>query len=300
MEKELSGKVIVITGASSGFGRGVALRFAELGASLVLAARRVKLLDELAMECRELGAVAAVCPTDVSSSKQVERLYEKTIGHFAHIDVWINNAGVGAIGRFTDIPLADHIKAIDTDLKGTLFGSYCALKAFQEQGYGTLINVSSMLGRIPAPYYATYSAAKHAVVALSASLRQEMTEQKFKDINVCSVLPMAMDTDFFNNAANHSGFSAKPIPPLCSAEEVIDVLVDLVFNPKPEVTVGKGSMIFSVSEGIAPQLTEWIMGKHTHKNQFENSPPVPPHSGILQNPVNPETSSEAGPQPPVS
>src|SRR5215216_2295834 len=121
-DQDLNGKVIVITGASSGFGKGAALAFAEAGASVVLAARRGELLDELANECVAKGGKALAVPTDVSEKTDVEQLAHAVVAAFEHIDVWINNAGQAALGRFEAIPLNDHVQVIKTDLLGTVYG----------------------------------------------------------------------------------------------------------------------------------------------------------------------------------
>src|SRR5438477_12601323 len=118
-DRQLNGKVVVVTGASSGFGKGAARKFAELGASVVLAARRDDLLTEIAQECKSAGSPALAVPTDVTQQTDVENLRRRAISEFGRIDVWVNNAGAGAIGRFEDVPLADHIKVIETDLMGT-------------------------------------------------------------------------------------------------------------------------------------------------------------------------------------
>jgi len=147
------GKVIVITGASSGFGKGTALELARRGASVVLAARSVDTLNELARECETAGGQALALATDVSDRDAVENLARQSISRFGHFDVWINDAGVASIGRFDQVPLEDHEKVIGTDLLGTIFGSHFALRHFRERGKGTLINVASIIGKIPAPLY---------------------------------------------------------------------------------------------------------------------------------------------------
>ena len=136
------------------------------------------------------------------------------LGEFGRIDVWVNNAGAGAIGRFEDVPLEDHVKVIQTDLLGTLYGSYFAMTQFRRQGQGTLIDVASVIGKVPSPYFASYAAAKHrGVVGLSASLRQELEQDKIDTIRVCTVMPTTFDTPFFEHAAQYSGKQASPIPP---------------------------------------------------------------------------------------
>src|SRR5690348_16114031 len=106
-ETHLKNKVVVVTGASSGFGKGIALGFAAAGALVVLAARRGKLIEVLARECESHGTETLAVPTDVSKREEVAALAEQTLARFGRIDVWVNNAGVGALGRFTDIPLED-------------------------------------------------------------------------------------------------------------------------------------------------------------------------------------------------
>src|SRR4051812_3303156 len=130
----MQGKVVVITGASSGFGKGAAQEFARQGARLVLAARRADLLEDLASECRNHGVEALSCPTDVSKRDQVERLAQAALDKFGRIDVWVNDAGVGALGPFERIPLEIHEQVIATNLVGTIYGSYCAYRQFLAQG----------------------------------------------------------------------------------------------------------------------------------------------------------------------
>jgi len=237
-DQSLNGKVIVITGASSGFGKGAALEFARASANLVLAARRDELLDELVQQCKAEGSVAIAVPTDVSKQDDMQLLAQQAIDNFGHFDVWINNAGVGALGNFWDIPLEDHVHLIEINLIGVIYGSYFALRQFRQQRSGTLINTASGLGKIPAPYYSSYTASKYGVVGLSASLRQEVSETDMKDIHICTVLPMAMDTPWFDHAANYSGHEPEPVPPLYDPQKVIDTYVRLASQPEDEVIVG--------------------------------------------------------------
>src|SRR4051812_22062433 len=126
--KHESGRIVVITGASSGIGKATALRFAKNGDRLVLAARRKNLLKDLVNEVEELGAEAFAVETDVAQERPVEKLAKAAIKKFGRIDVWINNAGVGAMGRFDEVPLEDHEQVIDTNLMGTIYGSYFAIR----------------------------------------------------------------------------------------------------------------------------------------------------------------------------
>jgi short-subunit dehydrogenase len=284
MSQKLQGKVIVITGASSGFGKGAARKLAAEGASLVLAARRGNLLEDLARECEAAGGRAMAIPTDVSKPEEVERLAGQAVSAFGRFDVWVNDAGVGAVGRFEDIPVADHTQVVLTNVLGTMYGSHAALLQFRKQGTGTLINIASALGKIPAPYYASYTATKYAIVGLSAALRQELRQNKLDNVHVCTVMPMAMDTPFFDHAANYSGHEAAPVPPLYDPELVIDVIVRMVDKPEDEVIVGTAGKIANAVHSIFPGLTENLLGGTTHKAQIKVSPVADPTHGAVHEP----------------
>jgi short-subunit dehydrogenase len=279
------GRVVVITGASSGFGRGTALELAERGASVVLAARSVDLLEQIALACETAGGEALVAPTDVSDSAQVEQLAAKTLERFGRFDCWINNAGVGAIGQFDDIPLADHEQVIRTGLIGTIAGSHCALRHFRRRGHGVLINVASVVGKIPAPLYASYVAAKFGVVGLSDAIRQELREQSVTDIRVCTVMPMSHETEFFQHAANYTGHESKPIPPVYDPAVTIDALVKLVVEPDDETITGWQGGVFNVLHHLMPGAVEKLMAKRSMQAELEDSPPAPNTAGAVHHPA---------------
>lgn len=284
MSKNLTRKVIVLTGASSGFGRGAALAFAKAGASLVLAARSVHSLNEIASECKAAGARTLVVPTDVSQEEAVEALARAAISEYGHIDVWVNDAGVAAIGRFEDVPLADHLQVVRTDLLGTIAGSYFALKHFHERKEGILINVASVIGKIPSPYYGSYTAAKFGIVGLDASLRQELDLAKLTDIHVCTVMPMAMDTPFFDDASNYTGKAAEPIPPLYEADKVVEAIVRLASKPEKEIIVGSMGKVMVAAHQVMPAVVEKMMGKQTDIAQSEKAEDAPATEGSVRSP----------------
>lgn len=293
--EELNGKVIVITGASSGFGKGAALKFAAAGAKVVLAARRAEVLEEIVAQCRTQGGEALAVPTDVSKQDEVEKLAQKAVSTYGRIDVWINNAGGGAIGHFEEVPIAEHVQVIETDLLGTLYGSYYAMQRFHKQGTGILINVASVIGKIPAPYFSSYAAAKHGVVGLSAAIRQELDVNKITGIRVCTVMPTSMDTPFFEHAADHTGHQVVPIPPVYEPEQVIDTLVRLATEPKDEVAVGGASGTgFVLMHNLFPGLTEHMMAKLTHREQMEKAPPAEDTPGNIMQPVAAGTGVSGG------
>jgi short-subunit dehydrogenase len=278
-----AGKVVVIAGASSGFGKGVALELADQGANLVLAARRTELLQELARECEQRGGKALVVTTDVSHEEEVRRLANAAIDQFGSIDVWINMAGVGALGRFDEIPLADHHRVVDINLNGVVNGSYYAMKQFRKQGSGTLINIASVAGRVPFPYYPSYVATKHAVVGLGKSINQELRVNGDKNIHVSTISPFAADTPWFDHAANYSGHKPRTILP-DPPEKVVNAIVAATTKPKPEINVGYKAKMAVGSHRVARTLTENMTAGVFHKVMIEDSGPAEKTAGTLYDP----------------
>lgn len=276
----MQGQTVVITGASSGFGRGTALRLASQGANVVIAARRKDLLDSIASQFPNALAVH----TDVADANDVQKLAKAAVARFNRIDVWINNAGVAALGAFDGIPLEDHDRVLRTNLIGTLNGSHVALQQFRRQRFGTLINMASILGRTPAPYFASYCASKYGIVGLSAALRQELRAQGETGINVCTILPMAADTTFFDHAANYTGHTLQPYP-ITDPEDIIDAIIQAIQTPQDEITVGLSAQAASLAQQFAPWLTEAISGEVTHQIQMEQAPRAPQTAGNLHAPV---------------
>lgn len=292
-QKDLSGKVVVITGASSGFGKGLARRLAKEGCSLVLAARRKNLLEELAQECRTLGVRALALETDVSDLGAVANLASVALAEFGQIDVWVNNAGVGAIGRFEDIPLEEQAKVIETNLLGTLYGSSHAYRQFQKQASGILINIASELGRESVPYYAAYTASKHGVVGLCDALRQEVRQAGLEDIHVCAIMPTAHDTPFFDHVANYSGHQVEPPTPLHDPENVVEAMVAAARDPGDENIVGWDGTIKIAMKRLLPSAADAAMAWTMHKTQMDG-PPASNTSGAVNSPIEEGTEVDVG------
>jgi short-subunit dehydrogenase len=291
MSKEtLKGKVIVVTGASSGFGKGAALEFAKAGAKVVIAARREDALEELAAECRETGADVVVCPADVSKREDVERIGAAAGGH---IDVWVNNAGIGAIGKFERIPLDVHEQVIATNLLGVLYGSYVAYQRFLSQGSGTLINIASELGFGSVPYYSSYTASKHGVVGLSDSLRQEVKQNGLKGIHICTIMPTAHDTFFFDHAANYSEHELIPPKPLHDPQHVVDTIVKLAQNPEDKAIVGADGVVKLIAANLMPPVSEKMGSKMMHST-IEKGGPAGDTPGAVLEPMKEGTEVSGG------
>jgi short-subunit dehydrogenase len=294
MQREtLNDKVIVITGASSGFGKGAALEFARQGAKVVLAARRADQLEELAAQCRAEGGEAIVCPADVSKREDVERLASMALSTFGRIDVWVNNAGVGAIGAFERIPLDVHEQVIATNLLGVLYGSHLAYSQFLSQGSGILINIASELGFGTVPYYSSYTAAKHGVVGLADSLRQEVKQNKLEGIHICTIMPTAHDTPFFEHAANYSDHEIVPPKPLHDPQHVVDAIVRIARSPEDKEIVGADGVVKLVMANVLAGVSEKMGAKQMHRT-IEKAPPSGDSPGAVLEPVSEGTEVSGG------
>lgn len=280
----LNHKVIVVTGASSGFGKGLALKLASEGATVVLAARRTELLEQIAQQCRQLGGNALVVTTDVANEQEVQQLAQRTLDNFGRIDVWINNAGVGVFGRFDEAPLADHKRLMDINFNGTMYGSYYAMRQFRQQHYGSLINVSSVMGKVPLPYYASYTASKHAIVGLDAAINQELQVNHERNIHVTTIMPFAADTPWFNHTANYSGKSPRMIA-LDHPDKIINAVIKAISHPKKEVAVGYKAKLAVASHRITTGLTNTLAGRAGHKIMIQDPPPAPNTTGTLYKPM---------------
>ena len=193
----LKDKVVVITGASSGIGHAAALRFAEKGASLVLAARRAEKLQQLQNQIIEFNPNCIYVPTDLTKPEQVQNLFEKTVERFGKIDILINNAGRGLKSELVNISMEDFKSVIDTNLTSVFLCTKHAVKIMVEQNIrGHIITVCSIAGLFGAPKYSAYCSSKHAVNGLLKSLKWELRKDKIK---VSTIYPARVDTEFFNS-----------------------------------------------------------------------------------------------------
>ncbi|WP_342388060.1 SDR family NAD(P)-dependent oxidoreductase [Salinicoccus bachuensis] len=288
-DKKREGLTAVIIGASSGFGKGVAQQLAEEGANVVLGARRTHLIEELA---KEIGPSALAVTTDISKEADVEKIHDAALEKFGKIDVWINMAGVGLIGSYTELPVEDMKRLLDINVFGTMIGSQYALREFKKQKSGTLINVGSIAAKVPFPYYTSYSASKFAVSGLSYALQREMEVEGYEDIHVCTVHPWATDTPWFDHSGNYSGHRAQ-MKPMDEPKSVIEATIGLIDNSQESVEVGVKTKGSAISESLLPGLTEKFNANHV-KNVIEDAPASSDTSGTLHEPMEDGTEVSAG------
>lgn len=289
---DIANSTIVITGASSGFGRGTALKLASMGAQVVIAARRTEVLNDLAREIQANNGIAHVVTADVSNPDDIVKIAETAVSATGRIDVWINNVGVGALGYFWDIPIEDHARLIDVNLKGLIYGAHTALQQFRRQGYGTLVNIGSIDSEVPLAFQASYAASKAAVLSLSRSLNQELRLNGDNHIKVATIMPWAVDTPWWTHAANYTGHEPR-MAAMDDPSLVIDTIVDACTNPKEEAPVGWKAQASNASHHLFPDLTERLSGNIADK-EIQKADPLQPHKGALFEPMADGTGVDGG------
>lgn len=259
------GKTVVIVGASSGFGRGTAIKLGSLRANVVIAARRAELLQEIEQEITGSGGSALAVPVDVSDSQAIQRLKQEAVARYGSIDNWINNVGVGALGFFWDIPIEHHARLIEVNFTGLVYGAHAALVLFRKQGYGTLINTGSIDSEVPLAYQASYAATKAAVLSLSRSLNEELRLNKLDDrIKVATIMPWAVDTPWWTHAANYTKRQPR-MAAMDDPELIVDAIVAACSNPREEMPVGPKARASYISHQIFADLTERLSADIAHR-----------------------------------
>jgi len=251
--KTVDETVVVITGASSGIGAALAEIVAARGLSVVLVARRRDALEAVAARC---GGRARVITADVTQRADVRSVIEQTLASAGHIDVWVNNAGRGITRAPSELTDEDIDEMMRVNVKSVLYGMQEVLPHFKSRNSGHIINVSSMLGRIPfAVIRSAYCGAKHFLNALTATFRAEL-EQTHPGIQVSLVSPGVVRTDFGLNAV-HGGPDSRQFGDSQSAEAVAAVIADVIASRAPDVYTRAGAQsrigAYYASLGADPQ-----------------------------------------------
>ncbi|HEX7979216.1 MAG TPA: SDR family oxidoreductase [Gemmatimonadaceae bacterium] len=232
----MSDRTIVITGASAGIGAALGERLSARGDRVLLVARREKELREVASRCAGRGHVVVA---DVTSRDEVRRVVREALAQLGRVDVWVNNAGRGITRPVSQLTDDDVDEMMRVNVKSALYGMQEILPHFIERGAGQIINVSSMLGRVPAASFrSAYNGAKHFLNAITANLRDELREQ-YPGITVSLVSPGVVATEFGVNAT-YGGPDSRSLPMSQPVEEVAEVIERVIDTRATDVYTRRG------------------------------------------------------------
>ncbi len=249
----------VITGASSGIGRLLALRLAAAGARVALVARREPELQELADAIRSGGGEAMALPCDVSECDQAFAAATRATDALGPIDLLVNNAGYGHHRRFLDWELEDMERVMRVNYLGTLYFTKALLPAMVEAGRGWLVFIASAAGRIAPADESAYAASKHAVVGLASSLSLEVEDA---GVHVLTVCPGAIRTPFFDDEAL-ARLPAVARRQMAEPEDLVEAILDALARGSRELTFPRWIASGYVAQALAPSFFRGQLKKHT-------------------------------------
>lgn len=252
-------KVVIITGASAGIGKALALQLAEQKAWLVLAARREEALQEVADTCEQKGGMATVVPTDVGDEEQCRHLINEAVNAYGRIDVLVNNAGITTYTMFENVEDLSMMKKImRVNYFGSVYCTYYALPHLKKTA-GLIVGISSLSGKTGIPTRAFYSASKHAMAGFFDSLRIEL---KGTGVGVTMIYPGFVKSDIRKQALGSDGqvigTSHISEQGIMSAEECADIIIDAMAKRKRQVVMTTRGKIAQWIKLIAPGVVDNI------------------------------------------
>jgi short-subunit dehydrogenase len=256
-------QVAIITGASAGIGKALALQLAEQGARVVIAARRMERLEQVADECRQRGGTAYAVSTDVADETQCSALIERTIAEFGRIDILINNAGLAASSLFDEFPDLNLFRhTVDVNFFGAVNCTYYALP-YLKQTKGRIIAISSLGGIAAMPYNTPYCASKFALHGFFEALRMELWKS---GVSVTVVCPWWVATEFHEAQMDKNGIPrgskgrAYYNETTMTAERCAEITLKAAYQRKREILMGPGKLAVWL-RAIAPGFLDWITVK---------------------------------------
>jgi short-subunit dehydrogenase len=260
-------QVVIVTGASAGIGKSLALQLADQGAWIVLAARRKDRLEQIAAECRTRGGKALAIPTDIAKETQCKTLVEQTIQEFGRLDMLINNAGFATVALFEELPNLDLFKrTVDVNFYGNVYPTYYALPHIS-QSQGRIVSISSIGGKLAVPGNSSYVASKFAINGFFDSLRMELAQA---GVSITVIYPSWVVTEFHESMLDKDGkqrgkegrkiYNNK----MMTAEECAQIILKSSAKRKREVLMGSASLALWLKL-IMPRMLDRIIIKFFFK-----------------------------------
>jgi len=280
----MRGRVVVVTGASSGVGRATARAFADAGADLALVARGHDGLEIAAKELESAGCRAMAFPTDVADPDQVEAAaseIERTLGP---IDVWVNDAMVSVFSPFLEMSLDEFRRVTEVTYLGTVHGTYAALRRMVSRNRGVIVQVGSALAYRGIPLQSAYCGAKHAVQGFSESVRCELLHER-SSVRITMVQLPALNTPHFDVALARLPREPQPVPPIYQPEIAAQAVVWASEHPRRELWVGGSTAATLIANSVVPGLLDRYLGRTGYSAQQSDEPIRPGRPSNLWDPV---------------
>jgi short-subunit dehydrogenase len=256
---DLTGKIVVVTGASMGIGEAIAKSFADCGASVVLLSRDVARVEAARGRVGHPERTVGIS-CDVRHREEIDRVIALTVHHFERIDVWVNNAGHGLMDTVAEMAMSSCHDMFETNVFGAVSAMQAVIPVMRQQGGGTIINISSVAGHIPLPFHAAYSATKFALNAIGKAAGVEL---KNDGIHVLTVCPGYVRTDFGRNATR--GKDPKTVRPGSvrgiTADRVARATLQGYLKGKREIIVPWSMHLPVKVFQLFPGLVTWTMGR---------------------------------------
>jgi len=264
-EGNAAGKVVIVTGASSGIGEATARRLARDRMRVTLAARRQDELERVAREIEAGRGQALVAPTDVRDRAAVHRMVQATLDKWGRVDVLINNAGLGYSARVVDLDLDQLRTQVDVNLVAVIECAQAVLPAMMQCKSGHIINVASIAGLVGLPGSSVYSATKSAVISFSDALRREV---RASGIEVTALCPGFVATTFSPRLKKiaEGRPDAQRLPGVMQADYVADRIAGLIRHPRRRLIIPAGWGLLAAAAQAFPWLTDFVLSRYAERN----------------------------------
>ncbi len=265
---------VVITGASAGVGRAIALKFAREGARLTLIARSPEGLESARRNVVAAGGKAIVIPLDVAAAEAVDGAAQTAADHWGGIDVWINNAMVTMFAPLSAMSAEEFRRITEVDYLGYVHGTIAALRHMRARNAGTIIQIGSALSHRAIPLQSAYCGAKFAIRGFTEALRSELIHDKL-DIRLTIVQLPAVNTPQFDWARNAFPNRPQPVPPIFAPEAIADAVYRAARNAPRDVWLGFSSLKAIVGGALVPNFVDRYLARAGYEGQFtqEAQPP---------------------------